>query len=298
MTNSGLARPTSKGTRVLIALGLTGSYAVCFASIRVGLGFAPPFRFAALRAFLGGTALLAFAYAQSHPVLPHREHWPWLLGLAATATTLSFGAMFLSPGFTSSGVASVLGNTQSLIVMVLAWLFLGESMTIGKLMSLLIGLAGVVLIAYPALIGSGAYGFSGAALAVAASGGAAAGSIIVKRADFRSDLLTITAWQLVLGSLPLGVISTILEANEPTLWRLEFIGLLLFLALVGTSITTAVWYWLIQKEDVGRLSLLLFLVPVFGLAIGTLVLEETIGPLEVIGAVLTMVGVGVAIRQP
>lgn len=298
MTSSGLVRPALKGRRVWIALGLTGIYAVCFASIKVGLAFAPPFRFAALRAFLGGIALLAFSYAQGHPVLPHRESWPWLLGLAATATTLSFGAMFLSPGFTSSGVASVLGNTQPLIVIALAWLFLGESMTIANLVSLLIGLAGVVLIAYPPLIGAGAYGFSGAALAVAASGGAAVGSIIVKRARFRRDLLTVTAWQLVLGSLPLWAVSALAERSEPIVWRPAFVAILTFLALAGTSLATAVWYWLVQQEDIGRLSLLLFLVPVFGLAIGTLALREPMGILEGIGAALTVVGVGVAVRQP
>jgi drug/metabolite transporter (DMT)-like permease len=158
-------------------------------------------------------------------------------------------------------------------------------------------LAGVVLIAYPALAGPGAYGFSGAALAIAASGGAAAGSIIAKRANLRRDLLAVTAWQLILGSLPLGAVSAILERNEPVFWRPEFVGLLLFLALAGTSLATAVWYWLIQQEDVGRLSLVLFLVPIFGLAIGTLALQETIGPLEAIGAALTVAGVGVAIRQ-
>jgi len=72
------------------------------------------------------------------------------LALAATVTTITFGGMFLSPGRTGAGIASVLGNTQPFITIVLAALFLAEKITRGKLLVLLAGLIGVGLISAPA----------------------------------------------------------------------------------------------------------------------------------------------------
>jgi drug/metabolite transporter (DMT)-like permease len=280
--------------QIVIVASLILIYALCYATIKAGLAFAPPLRFAGLRALLGGVALLAVAGATGDPVVPTRRHWPWMLLLGLLATTASLAGMFLSPGRTTTGIASVLGNTQPLMLVVLASLFLGEAITARKLAALGLGLAGVAVLSYPAWSGPQGPGPTGPLLALAASGGAAAGSVIVKRMAPGRDLLAVGAWQLILGALPLFLGSALAEARTTVLWSREFIVLLLFLALFGTSLVTAVWYWLIQYEDVGRLSLFLFLVPLFGLAIGALLLSERVSTLEGIGALLAVGGTVVA----
>lgn len=289
-------------SRAAIVLALALVYAACFALIKAGLAFAPPLRFAGLRALAGGLALLLLALLLLAPVVrarvtPKRRQVPGLVGLAVTATTISFAGMFLSPGRTATGIASVLGNIQPLILIVLGTWLLSEKLTLRKVLALGLGLAGVVLISYPAWSGPQAYGLSGPALAIMASGGAAAGSVIVKRMRPEKEVWAVTAWQLVLGSLPLLTASALLEPASRIVWSPEFVVMLAFLALVGTSLTSAVWYWLIQHEDVGRLSLFLFLVPLFGLAIGGLVLREPVRSLEAAGAVLTVGAALLVIRR-
>lgn len=205
--------------------------------------------------------------------------------------------MFLSPGRAGVGIASVLGNSQPLIVVVLAAIFLGERMTRGKWLTLTLGLAGVTLISSQVLAGPDAYGLSGMALALAASAGASAASVIFKRMSIPVNLLVITAWQLIFGSLPLLAISVLIERDTQVIWNVQFVGLLLFLALVGTSFANAVWYWLIQRDEVGRLTMFFFLVPIFGLGIAALAFGERISPLEGVGSVLTIAGIGVATRE-
>lgn len=286
------------GIRTLLLLGLTAIYAACFAVIKAGLAFAPPLLFGGLRALIGGVFLLGWMLAVHQPVRPPRQHWGGIFALALTATTLAFGAMFLSPGRTGAGIASVIGNTQPLIVVVLAALFLGEPMTRPKWITLILGLVGVTLISWQSLAGPEAYGISGAALALAASGGAALGSVLFKRMEITTGLLAVTAWQLILGSLPLLAASAILERNAPVIWSPAFIVELLFLALAGTSFANAVWYWLIERGAVGQLSLFLFLVPVFGVVLAALVFGERVGWLEGLGLALTMAGIGLIARAP
>lgn len=288
----------SARARVLGMLAITLIYAVCFAAIKAGLNLAPPLRFAGLRTLIGGVALLGVALARREPWRPARRHAPALALLALSANTLAYGAMFLSPGRTGAGIASVLGNAQPLVTVALAALWLGERLTRGKALALALGLGGVTLIAAPALAGPSAYGVSGALLALTVSVGSAFGSVLIKRLGPLPSLLAFSAWGLILGSLPLLGASWLTERGRPLTWNAAFIGLLLFLALIGTSLATALWYWLVQREDVGRLTLYLFLVPVIGLGIATLAFDEPIGLTTALGVALALGGIGVATSTP
>lgn len=287
----------SRRTTVLSALAVSIIYATCFALIKAGLDLAPPLRFAGLRALVAGLALLAVTIARHEPIVPPRRVWLPLAALSLAATTVAYGAMFLSPGRTGAGIASVLGNAQPLVAVGLAAVFLGERMTRGKTVALVLGIAGVMLIAYPALTGPGAYGFSGALLAVAVSIGSAGGSVLIKRMGDLPSLLGVTAWSLILGSVPLILMSWIVERDESVTWSGAFIALLLFLAVVGTALASFAWYWLVQREDVGQLTLYLFLIPVLGLIIAATVFGERVGLAEGLGVALTIAGIGVAVVE-
>ena len=279
-------------------IGLSASYALCFTVIKAGLAFAPPLLFGGLRALIGGVALLGLTIVFRKPFLPPRKSWGGVLAMSLVATTLGYGAMFLSPGRTGAGIASVLGNTQPLLVVVLAAMFLGERITPSRWITLALGMTGVTLIAWQALVASDAYGLSGAALALTASAGAAVGSVIFKRMQVTTGLLAITAWQLILGSLPLLAISALIERSMPVIWNFQFVGQLLFLALVGTALVSTAWYWLVQRGQVSQLALFLFLVPVFGLGIAALVFGERVSLLEGVGSFLTVAGIGIAAIAP
>lgn len=92
---------------------------------------------------------------------------------------------------------------------------------------------------------SDAYRLSGALLALAVSAGTSAGTVVVKRMDPGQDFLAVAAWQLILGSLPLLVLAALVEGGTSIVWSGEFVGLLLFLSLVGPSFATVLCYWLL-----------------------------------------------------
>lgn len=279
---------------------VTAILAVCFTLIKAGLDYAPPLLFGGLRALIGGGALLGVAAVAPGPLLPPRRTWLGLLGLSVVATALTFAAMFLSPGRTEAGVASAAGNLQPFLTLLLAAFFLGEALTAATTTAMVLGLAGITLISYPALTGSGALGMSGVALALAVSVGSSIGNVLIKRMQLGRSLLAVTAWQLVIGGLLLLLLSGMVE----DVTRLDvgpvFVALLLFLALAGTAFTTALWYALIQAGDVGRLATFFYLVPVFGLAIAVLAFGEAVS-IPTFGGVLALllaVGVIVSHRSP
>ena len=282
--------------RALIPIGLTAVYTACYVAIAAGLAYAPPLAFAGWRLVIAGAALLGLVAASRRPLVPARRQWPWLLFLALAATAAAYGAMFASPGRAGAGIASVLGNLQPIFVVGLAALVLGERMSRADWATLALGLLGAIAIAWPALRG-GAAGLAGPALALAASVGFAVGSVLIKRLEPGAALLAVTGWQLLVGGLPLLAASSLLERGSPVRWTAEFAALLLFLALPGTALATAVWYWLVQGGDVGRLSLVFFLVPVFGLGLAVAIFGEPIGATETAGVAIIFAGIGIALAQ-
>lgn len=280
---------TSAG-RIGLTVLIAAVYAVCYSVIKTGLAFAPPLGYAGMRALLAGLALLGFLRFRRRPLLPPRRFWPVIVAIAVFGTAIAYGAMFLSPGRTGAGIASVLGNTTPLMIVVLAAAFLNEPFTRAKVAALVLALAGVSLIAYPGLAGPKAYGLVGLLLPLLSAAGSAAESVIVKRADAGDALLRVAAWQLLIGSVPLLALWLWFERARPVMWSPTFGALLLFLSLVGTAFTTALWYWLVQRDEVGRLSLMLFLAPVLGLLIAAALFGERIGPVEAAGVALAVAG--------
>ncbi|CAN5914365.1 hypothetical protein BH11GEM1_BH11GEM1_23050 [soil metagenome] len=249
--------------RTLLVLLIAVVYALCYVTIKAGLPLAPPLRFAGLRATIAGAAILLLLAASRKSLLPTRRLWPGILLLAVLATVLSYGAMFLSAGRTGAGIASVLGNTTPLFAILLAAAVLRERITQSKLIALVLGFAGVTLIAFPAITGPPGAGLLGAVLPLLSAIGAASESVV--------------AW---------------VERDASILWGTRFATLLVFLALVGTAFTTALWYWLLQRDEVGRLTLYLYLVPVLGLGLAAALYGERLGAIEWTGVALTLAGLG------
>jgi drug/metabolite transporter (DMT)-like permease len=274
---------------------LTVVYALCYSAIKLGLPYAPPLRFAGLRAVLGGLTLLAAVLLLGQPILPPRRLWRGTMALAVLGTFGGYGAMFMSPGRTGAGISSVVGNTGPIFTVILAAFFLGEPLTRAKTVALFLGAAGVTAIAWPAMLEPSGRSVD-AAFPLTAAISAAAASVLLKKMDVGRHLIRVATWQLLLGAIPLLLLAAALETGGVQ-WTPAFVALLAYLGLIGTALALSVWYWLIQRESVGRLSLFLFLVPVLGLGLATLAFGESMGPREVLGVGLVLAGVVLAARH-
>jgi probable blue pigment (indigoidine) exporter len=134
-------------------------------------------------------------------------------------------------------------------------------------------------------------------LALGSSVSAAVASVTVKKLRPGNDLMSLTAWQLVAGSLVLLGLSAVFEPHQTITWTGGFVGLLLFLALAGTALSTWLWFWLLQRAKAGRLSLYLFLVPVSGLLIAMSGFGERLNQLQAGGVALIIAAVALSVLE-
>ncbi len=275
--------------RLLVVVGL---WAACFPLITIGLDLAPHLAFAAMRAALAGTCLLALG-AVFHRPRPRGVHCWTLIGVVAVgATTLGFLGMFHAAEFVSPGLATVIANTQPLLAAVLAHAVLGERlMTLGKA-GLAASLAGIAAIAWPGLASGDVQGYTlGIAYVALAAGGVATGNIAIKRLTGQVDAVMAMGFQLLIGAAPLALLSIVTEEISSLVWSAEFVLVLVALSVFGTSLAFWLWFSALEQVDLNRANAFTFLVPLFGLALGATFFEERLGWTQAAGAALVVLGI-------
>ena len=279
---------------LVLATLVAAVYAACFVLIKLGLADATPLRFAGWRAFLAGGTLLVVLAVSGRPILPPRRLRPWVPVLGAVLT-LHYAAMFLSPGRAGAGLSSVLANTGPILLVLLAPLLLRERITRVTAAAVLLGSAGVVLIAWPRSAAGTAIGTIGIMIPLVSAFSSATETALFKRLDTGDALLSIAAWQLTLGALPLLTAARWLEPDRGLSWTPAFTAALTFLAVPGTAFALVLWYWLVQREPVQRLAGFMFLVPMAGLALAWVFFGESVSGLQAAGVALTMLGIMLAL---
>lgn len=267
-------------------------WALCYPFISIALNESPPFYLAFARSMLAGVSLLLLTARQAAPVLPRdRRSWSAVTIIGLTYTSLGFSGMFLAGSLVSPGLATVIANLQPMIAVGLAYLFSVERATSRQMIALVIGLAGILVIVFPSfhhqqtnITGMGA-GF-----VVLGAVGVALGNVWTKKVSPGMNVLTLSAWQLVVGSVPLGLIALIHDDASAISWNLTLLTALLVLSLAGTAIATLLWFQVLKVCSLHRMNVFTFLTPLFALLIGAVFLGEVLAINELIGTVIIILG--------
>jgi drug/metabolite transporter (DMT)-like permease len=267
-------------------------WALCFPLIVLGLPHAPHLTFAAMRAFLAGITLLIPAMIMRRRQPRDLKTWVMLGSIGLGATTLGFFGMFHASEFVSPGIATVVANTQPLMAAVLAFVVLKEYLGVRGKAGLLLGFIGTVLIALPALLSDtgGTYAL-GIFYIILGALGITISNVLIRKMAGRVDALSAMGWQLVIGSVFLAIIALFTEDMSAVTWNMPFILSLLGLALPGTALAYWLWYRVLGCVELNRANAFSFLVPIFGLTMGVIFFQESIGVLTAAGIGLTVLGI-------
>lgn len=271
-----------------------------WAAIRLGLGGIPPLTGVALRFALAGALLLGFALWQRVPLgrAPH-ERWLWVVnGLLSFCA--SYGVVYWAEQTVPSGLAAVIFSTFPLFVAVFAhFLVPGEHLRpaaiVGGLLAL-VGLAVVYADDFGALGGSSVR--QAALVLLIAPLVSAVASVASKRWGSQVAVLSITAVPMLISGVVMGALAWWFERHLPMRFDVVSIGALLYLAVFGSAVTFTLWYRLMARMPVSRLSLIAFLVPVVAVLVGAVAFREPLTPRLLGGSSLVVLGVAIAVLMP
>jgi len=268
-------------------------------AIKIGLLDAPPFKLTAVRMLASALCLMAMLPLTGRPLAPQRL--PELMALALVQTSLLFTFSTCAVALGSAGRVAFLVYTMPFFTLLLAWPLLGERVRGAQWLAVLLAAAGLMAIIQPWALGdklaSGVLGLGGGmAWAV--------GAVLVKRLQRRApmDLLCMTAWQMLLGCVPLMIIA--LWVDEPAIvWSPRFIGILTLMAVVITAFGWMLWMYALDNLDTGTAGLATLLTPTIAMVSSHYTFGEQPGRLELLGmglitlALLSLSGQGLWKRR-
>jgi probable blue pigment (indigoidine) exporter len=254
--------------------------------------FLPPDRpllAATLRALPAGLVLLA-----ATRVLP-RGAWWWK---AAVLGILNIGAffafLFISAYRLPGGVSATLGAIHPLLVALLTVVVLHQALARRTVLSAVVGFAGVAMLV---LTPDASLDMVGVLAGLAGGVATAFGVILTKRWGRPVSLLAFTGWQLVAGGLALLVPALVFEGLPSSLTAMNIAGYL-WLAIPGTLVAYLFWFRGILALPPARVTLLGFLAPLVATVLGWIVLDQTLAPLQWLGAAAIVASVVLGARGP
>ncbi len=251
--------------------------------MKSALQYAGPFQFAALRVFFGAVVLFVVIYATKRPL--GLKEFPTMLVLGLLQTVGFTGLLIWALVEGGAGKTAVLTYTMPFWVMLLAWPMLGEKVQGWQWLAVISAVFGMLLIFDPLHIK--ADGFS-MFLAIISGVSWALSAIISKKLHRRSphlDLLNLTAWPMMLGSVPMLAIAFIVPA-PPIQWTGYFIGSVLFNVFLSGALAWLLWLYALQILPAGVASMASMLAPVIGVLAAWIQLNEVPNRMELIGMVL------------
>jgi drug/metabolite transporter (DMT)-like permease len=193
-----------------------------------------------------------------------------------------------------SGTAALLVASIPLFVIVLRKLT-GDRISWQSLAATLVGFGGLVLLLKP----EGDATLLGLLACVFAAFMWALGSFSSPRISLPRDPLISVAWQSLLGGVAVftaGVIGGELGDVHPAEWSARSVGGLLYLVTFGSLLAYSSYAWLLQKAPISKVSTYAYVNPVVAIALGWLVLNESITPTTLLGAGIIVASVALVIR--
>ena len=268
-------------------IALAAIWGASFIFIRVTAPVLGPVWMAEGRVLIGGLALAAwFAFTGFNP------EWRRHLGFYATIGIINSAVPFTLYGFAgmhlSASIMSILNATSPMFGLLLGAAFAGERITVRKVAGLVVGVAGVALVARPAAYEGGPM----LAWAVAACLGAAftygLTGVFIKLRGAGVPSRGIAVGAQLFGALALApflpLVPPVSTPDALVLANLAALGIL------ASSVALILYFRLMTDIGPTRALTVTYLIPLFGLLWGVLFLGETLNATVIGGGILIIAG--------
>jgi drug/metabolite transporter (DMT)-like permease len=279
-------RTRDLGILALIVLGPVWGYG--WVATKISLEFSDALTFAAMRVPFSAALLFLVMIVLRRSLRPPPLGWTMLIGLLQT--TLFVGLVITALHDAGAGKVSVLTYTMPFWLLLLAWIFLGERLRGVQWLAVALAFTGLVLVVRP-------WEFEGVVSGVLTLLGGlawAASALVVKLMQRRHtvDVLSLTTWQMVFGSVPLIVAALLTYSGGPD-WTFSFWWGLIYTVVLANAVAWFLWLYALHALPAGAAGLGTLSIPVVGVIAAWLQLGEVPTPVEGIGMILIIAALGV-----
>ncbi len=286
MTDVSAKRTRDLGILALVILGPVWGYG--WVATKISLEYSDALTFAALRVPFSAALLFLAMIVLRKPLRPPPLGWTMLIGLLQT--TPSVGLVITALHDAGAGKVSVITYTMPFWLLLLAWVFLGERLRGVQWLAVALAFSGLVLVVRPWELAGAASGIL--TLLGGLSWAAAALCVKLMQRAHTVDVLSLTTWQMVFGSVPL-VIAALLTYSGGPEWTFTFWWGLAYTVVLANAVAWFLWLYALYALHAGMAGLGTLSIPIVGVFAAWIQLGEVPTLVEGIGMALIIGALGV-----
>ncbi|KAF0092327.1 MAG: hypothetical protein FD141_511 [Fusobacteria bacterium] len=272
-----------------------------FTVIKLGLVGMPPMVLVGLRFTV---AAFPAVFLIKKPDIP----WKYIVAYGLTAGLGQFACDIYSLYLgMPAGLASVIMQSHVFLTFIFAFIILKDKIDGKEILGLIIATIGIILLSlnvglgeivtvppfslFLQLIAAGFWAISSIVIKLAAKS--------AKKENKKLDVFGLVVWSSLIPIIPFFIFGMLLDSPEVVYKSiigldLNYFLIIIYLSYAATLFGFSIWGRLLRSYDAGKVALLSLLVPVSGLFVGRVVMNEVLSPVQVIGVVTVILGVFVA----
>lgn len=223
-----------------------------------------------------------------------RGSWWWRSIVLGTLTVGGLNVLvYVAAQRLATSLAATIMSTSAAALLLLSWIVLHQRPRIRAVVGAAVGIAGVVVMLQP---GGGEVDPWGVAASIVAMLSSSLGFVLTRRWGPEVPALTMTAWQLIAGSVVVVPFAVIVEGAPPALDVPALAGFA-YVIVVATALAYAAWFAGLAQLSGAVVGIVGLLNPVTGVLLGVLWAGEPFGPVEAIGFALVVAGVVLGVTR-
>jgi drug/metabolite transporter (DMT)-like permease len=257
----------------------------------------PPLSARGLTGIIGGALLAMLAVMRGQSLRVPRGQWPRLLLSAFLNVTTWMTLMGLALLWLPASEAAVIAYTMPVWASLLAWLILGERMSVTRLLALLMAFAGIAALMGGNGIDASMEKLPGIVMVLVGAFAFALGTVVAKRLPVTMPLIASSALQIGVGCVPVALAGLLFE--HPRIEALSTLGwaLMAYMTLIQFCIAYVCWFAALERLPASVAAIGTMAVPVIGVIASALALHEPLGIGQIAALLFTLAGVALAARS-
>jgi drug/metabolite transporter (DMT)-like permease len=270
-------------------------WSAAFAVAKLALADCPPLLMLTVRFLAASAIMLASAAIRG-------ANWRlgWRDCLAMAAFGIATNVLYLTFSYSamatiSSGLMALIASVNPVLTAVLAACFLDETLTVRKIIGLVLGVAGVALVVESRIAG-GVTGVYGIGFAVAALTSLTGATILFKRFAPKTDLVVANGVQTLAAGLAVAPFAFAFESVGDLVPTWRFLAAMAYLVLCSSIVAYLLWFHMLNVFGATTASSFHFLMPPLGMLFGWILLGEQVYAPDLIGVAPVAAGIWLVTR--
>ena len=274
----------------LLLTTLSLIWASAFFNIKIATYSYGPITIAFLRILFGAIPVLILCFAKKIKIEAFSKDWKWYAAIGIINLVIQFFLIAYGVQKVQSNLAAILMSSTPISATILAHFFVDkEKINILKIIGIIFGFLGIVYLFSDNLLITNSNFISALMILLGSTFYVVGGILTLKISHKKNE--NVTASILVWGTLIICPISLIFEQPWTLSPRLDSTLSLIYLGIFPTGIAWLLRFAILKKNGLVFQSQVAYLIPIFGVILGFLFLNELITSKVIIALIAVIMGI-------